>query len=606
MKNVLNLSFFMVTLFVFWGAAQANAEGLPPLKGLDVVGKEPAPRMNPQELAIYLDQGLGTYWTDRSLLHSSLRSARARAFEFPEMAEPVWGESVSLPSEVEWIEHTFPPGTVLVSRPQGRVGAGEVLYALQNMANYHMVEPGGRAGWQLAIYLAELYDTDLALDLADAWMRTAAPEEVLSAYMRRTMVLANAGRLDEIDTLPGALKTDHNGHRSPWMEEIFISRETWYRWGRSYNDTQKRWQAFYHALALGNFEGALKTWNELQRHMEEDDRSRRYREWWSENKSSWEVALHRLDNGVDWQLSAEEINHVRIWREFLKGWTHSSFAEELEDFSREDLLALNEAAEDLFGPYSLEYADLLLYALEQRGVWSLSWNTQDLIGLCRSTVRPVYGITRPLPLYFLVAGILSHRPDPEEESTFRDHYLRRGTALGFIAQDSFRNLPETKRDTLYRLIIEDYQSLLPVVYEFPKHLTDRGIVFRQYRLLESHLGVLEHNSDFWMYLLKNERRRRLRGAIQTSFLTLYHGELAKQLEVMRIYHLYHPSLPEDPEEIVSNLIRNAFHRAIPVTEEDTQLIEEFYQDFIAEIRDKHPEITINFEEIYEKYAPNTK
>lgn len=316
--------------------------------------------------------------------------------------------------------------------------------------------------------------------------------------------------------------------------------------------------------------------------------------------------MRRLDNGIDWQLSAEDINHVGVWREFLKGWNHSSFAEELDLFSNEDLLALIEAAEHLLGSYCLEYADLVLYAVEQRGLWSSFWITQDLMGLSRSTIRPVYGTARPLPLYFLISGILAHQPDPEEERAFRDHYLHRGAALGFMAQDSIRSLSETKRDTLYRLIIDDYQSLLPVIYEFPKTSTHRASVFRRYRSIDSHLGLLDSNTEFWMYLLRNETKRGLRSAIQTSFLALYQGEIEKQLEVMRIHHLYHASLPENPDEIVSNLIRMAFHRAIPVTEEDIHIIEEFYQSFIAEVREKHPEIQINSEEIYEKYVPETE
>lgn len=89
--------FCLLALFVFLGATPGNAGGLPPLLGLEVVGKEPAARMNPQELAKYLNQGLGEYWTDRSLLSSSLRRARVRNFDFSGTAEPVWGEPVSLP-----------------------------------------------------------------------------------------------------------------------------------------------------------------------------------------------------------------------------------------------------------------------------------------------------------------------------------------------------------------------------------------------------------------------------------------------------------------------------------------------------------------------------
>ncbi|MCH8476068.1 MAG: hypothetical protein LAT55_12675, partial [Opitutales bacterium] len=437
---------------------------MPPLKGLEVLDEEPPQRMNPQEVAELINhRGKGTYWTDRSLHAYHNRYGRMADTRFDWVEEPVWGQSVSIPAGQEWEEHTLPPMSVIHGRPPS-MNAGVVLHGLQNMANYEMVEPGDRARWVHAVLSAELFDTDLALDLADAWMRSAGPtDELLEAYMRRTMVLANAGRLDEIEEIPGPLKTDEAGHRSPWMEEIFISRDKWYRWGRNYSETQKSWQAFRLALALGETGKARETWKAFNEHMEEGNPREKDREWWEENRGHWEAALKRLDEGMNWELSREDIAAVQLWRQFLKGWTYGDFAEQLEDLSDEELFKLIDAAEHLFGPWSMEYADLLLYAVEQRGVWNLDWDTESLMRVSHGMIRSIYHRQRPVPIYYLISQVMAHRPVPTDKREARLHQERRmGSLSAIVAATHGIRLNKAAQEKLYLMLLEEYQEMLGV------------------------------------------------------------------------------------------------------------------------------------------------
>ncbi|MFP4157376.1 MAG: hypothetical protein ACLFU4_07140 [Opitutales bacterium] len=314
--RVLLFSSFMVAL----ATGSPEPDQLPKLHGLDAVGLERPENMRPRDVSQYASTGPHVYWTDRTLHEWKNERHRGQGRQhFVRNEAFKWGEVSILPSDVDLIEHTYFPGVVLRSRPS-RVDAGTMLQSINLYINQAFVNPGDSIDLSEAILLAELFDTDLALDLSEAWLRTAPAEEFLQAYMRRMMVLANSGQLELLESIPVLNSKQGTRLRSPLTEKVIKVNPTWGRFGYKRKVTQELWVKHQVALALGHREEATRTLEEFKTHLTRGDAKKKIVEWWENNKPFAEERLQRLEGELPWNLDQEMVNRVNRWRGFLENW----------------------------------------------------------------------------------------------------------------------------------------------------------------------------------------------------------------------------------------------------------------------------------------------
>ena len=233
------------------------------------------------------------------------------------------------------------------------------------------------------------------------------------------------------------------------------------------------------------------------------------------------------------------------------------YGEAVEQYDDEELFQLIGHFSQTLGPNSLEYTDLLLYAIEKRRLERWDWPILDLTNSARLAgkhyrnirAHPIYRIAMAQAMY--APELLGEEPGSESFKLMRVGILNQATDTLFPAVMRHRFDMEKLREVAW-----EYHPYFQILREEADAFTDdirtggaRRDFYRRYYLVEAQLGVIEDNWDMWWQLAEEDPQDSVRDPLLTYLLryfSYWEPNIERALELAELM-IFHP-LGEDRQK----------------------------------------------------------
>jgi len=304
--------------------------------------------------------------------------------------------------------------------------------------------------WNQGISLASLafeIDTDLGLEIAEANLHMATRKSLVRAFMVYTELQFAANQHSKVNRiLQNYEKWKIPDRKYSFLRDVLLEKVS----------TEDPWQMYQYYLLSGNYKKA-------------DAKLEHFKSLNADQKKLFREAQERLSRSRDpiFSLLSEKekvvfLQHIERLKKKL-AYCGRPVLEKYGSFELEELFIELDLLKDTYGNRSLEYSNLLLYILEQRGYDGPRFDSGDLLW-AGIFIKEFYGPIRAASVFALTqkTGTINYTGTSHGKDA---------TRAQFVTESSFYFVSCLEKDNFNQL--HDH-NLLPLAKEITWHSFQTG------------------------------------------------------------------------------------------------------------------------------------